>query len=171
MSRSARLRAWLSTEELLNWLREAPDRESYQKRLAIWLTHIGPFHAHEVANMLGVSKQAVWLWIGQYNKQGPSGLERYGRGGRRWSYLSLKEEEEILKPFREKALLGEVVTATSIWPEISKAIGQEVSLAYVYRMLHRQGWRKLGPRPRHIKSDKQVQEDFKKNYPTSSKNQ
>jgi len=61
----AQIESWLSKEELLAWVREAADREAYQKRLAIWLTKIGPFPAYEVARMLGISKQAVWLWTGQ----------------------------------------------------------------------------------------------------------
>jgi transposase len=152
----------LSTEELQVWVREAPDRDAYQKRLSVWLTYIGPYHAHQVAEMLGVSRQAVWLWIGQYNRHGPSALERPGRGGRRWSFLTWKEEEDLLKPYRQKAAQGELVTAVAMWPEISKAVGRKVSLAYVYRLLHRHGWRKLGPRPRHVKSDPSRQEEFKK---------
>ena len=68
MRRPARIEPWLSTDEVLAWLRDAGERDAYRKRLAIWLTVVGPFHAHEVARMLGVSTQAVWLWIGQYNK-------------------------------------------------------------------------------------------------------
>ena len=37
----AQVRSWVSEEELLAWVREAADREAYQKRLAIWLTRIG----------------------------------------------------------------------------------------------------------------------------------
>jgi transposase len=169
MRRPAQIEPWLSADELLFWVRGAPDRDSYQKRLAVWLTFIGPFHAHEVANILGVSKQAVWLWMGQYNQKGPEGLERSGRGGRRWAFLSWEKEEEVLATFRERAAKGEVVTASSMRPEISKAVGQEVSLAYVFKLLHRHGWRKLGPRPRHVKSDRQAQEAFKKNCRKSSK--
>jgi transposase len=130
---------------------------------------LGPFHAHDVANMLGVSRQAVWLWVGQFNKHGPSALERMGRGGRRWAFLTWEEEESILEPFRQRAAQGELVTAVSMWPEISKAVGREISLAYVYKLLHRHGWRKLGPRPHHVKSNRQVQNEFKKNCPQSSK--
>lgn len=165
----ARIGSWLSADELLVWVREAPDRETYQRRLAIWLTYIGPFHAHEVAQMLGVSKQAVWLWVGQYNKKGPEGLERSGRGGRRWSYLSWEKEEAILRSFLERAFRGEVLSAKELLPEISRVLGREVSLAYVYKLLHRHGWRKLGPRPRHLKSKGKVQEEFKKNCLNSSK--
>ena len=165
MRRAARIEPWLSEEELLVWVREASSRGDYQKRLAIWLTQMGSFHAHEVARMLGISKQAVWLWVSQYNKQGPSGLEREGRGGRRWSFLSWTEEEELLAGFTERAFKGELITARKMVPEIRQATGRDVSLAYVYRLLKRHQWRKLGPRPRHLKADREAQEEFKKNSP------
>ena len=71
MRRPAQIKPWLSPEEMMIWVRESPTRDAYQRRLAIWLTYVGPFHAREVADMLCVSKQAVWLWIGQYNRDGP----------------------------------------------------------------------------------------------------
>ncbi len=169
MRRPARIEPWLSTDEVLAWLRDARDRDAYQKRLAIWLTVVGPFHAHEVARMLGVSTQAVWLWIGQYNKQGPGGLARAGRGGRRWAYLSHAEEEALLQSFAERAQRGEVMTAKQLVPEVRKAVSKEVSLGYVYKLLGRHGWRKLGPRPRHVKAAPEAQEAFKKNFPPSSR--
>ena len=168
MRRPAQIKPWLSTEELAVWVQEGLDREAYRRRLAIWLTHIGPFHAHQVATMLQVSKQAVWLWVGQYNRDGPQGLQRKGRGGRRWSYLSWAEERRLLRTLKERAMQGEVLSAVQILPEIHKAVGKRVSLGYVYKMLHRHGWRKLGPRPHHVKVDKEAQEEFKKNSPTQS---
>lgn len=169
MRRPASIRSWLSTEDLQSWVREAEQREEYQKRLAVWLTHIGPFPAHQVATLLGVSKQAVWLWVSQYNRQGPEGLQRRGRGGRRWAYLSLAVEQAFLASLEERARQGRVLTAKQIHGELCKSLGKPVSLGYLYRLLHRHGWRKLGPRPRHVKADPQKQEEFKKNSRTSSK--
>jgi hypothetical protein len=51
---------------------------------------------------------------------------------------------------------------------VSQAVGHEVSLGYIYALLKRHRWRKLGPRPRHVKAKREIQEEFKKNYPTSS---
>jgi transposase len=169
MRRPAQVKPWFSEEEFLVWIREAASRDVYQKRLAIWLTQMGPFHAEEVAKMLGISKQAVWLWVGQYNRNGPEGLVRQGRGGRRWSLLSWSKEEALLKSFEKRALEGEVITAKQMLPKICQATGGEVSLAYVYRLLRRHQWRKLGPRPRHVKADPEAQEEFKKNSRSSSK--
>ena len=170
MKRPADIKPWMTPEELAVWVREAPTRPSYQMRLAIWLTHIGPFYAHEVARMLQVSKDAVWRWVGQYNKQGPEGLDRKGRGGRRWAFLSWAEEDAVLRSLEARAAKGDILTAKQIRPEIQRAVGgEEVSLAYVYRLLARHQWRKLGPRPHHVKADREAQEAFKKTSRTSSK--
>jgi len=163
MRTPAEIKDWLNEDDLALWVRESPDKASYQKKLAIWLTHIGPYHAQRVADLLQVSKQAVWLWVSQYNREGPEGLDREGRGGRRWAFLSWEEEEDFLEGFRKCALTGEVMTAKTLWKELSKRVGREISIDYVYRLLHRHNWRKLSPRPRHVKANPKTQEAFKKN--------
>jgi transposase len=157
----SRLSPWFTPDELVAWLQEAPDKASYQRRLAIWLTHLGPFPAGEVAAMLGISKQAVWKWVSAYNRQGPGGLDREGRGGRRWGLLSEEEERALLARFAARAKSGDIVSAKQLLPEVCEAVGREVSLAYVYKLLHRQQWRKLAPRPRHVKQDPAAQAAFK----------
>ena len=81
MRPAAKIREWQGTTEMFEWLQEAADRQAHCRRMAIWLTRTGGLHAHKVAEMLGVSKQAIWLWIREYNRQGPAGLDRQGRGG------------------------------------------------------------------------------------------
>ena len=118
--------------------------------------------------MLGVSKQAVWLWLGQYNQPGPAGLGRKGRGGRRWSLISWEEEEALLKSLENRAIEGQLLTAKQLLPEVSQAVGHEVSLGYVYGLFKRHRWRKLGPRPRHVKAKTEIQAEFNQNYPASA---
>jgi len=166
--RIPRLHPWLSTEGLLNWVHESPSVSDHQRRLAVWLTHIGPFPAYRVAELLGVSKQAVWSWVGGYNRTGPGAFGVSGRGGRRWSFLSLEEEAHLLNSLREKALRGEIVTAKHCYQEVCQAVGKIVSMDYVYKVLRRQGWRKLAPRPRHVSANPQAQAEFKKTSGKSS---
>ncbi len=111
MRRPALVHAWLSEKELEAWVREARSREEYQRRVAIWITLTGPFPAHRVASLLVVSKQAVWLWVSQYNRLGPDGLQRRGRGGRRRAYLSLTQEAALLKSLQRRAQRGEAPTS------------------------------------------------------------
>ena len=165
----ATVQPWLSTDELQGWVREAPDKESYQRRLAVWLTQVGQLPAHQIAEWLCVSKQAIWLWVGQYNRQGPEGLDRQGRGGRRWAYLSLEEEETFLRRFQRQAAEGRGLTAKQWHAQLVERAGRKLTVGYVYGLLHRHGWRKLGPRPRHPRANLQAQERFKKNFPDSWK--
>jgi transposase len=165
----AKLEPWFSAEQLVAWMQEAPDKASYQRRLAVWLTHLGPFPAAEVAAMLGVSKQAVWKWVSEYNQRGPDGLDREGRGGRRWGLLTDEQERAVLERFAVRARSGDIVSAKQLLPEICRVAGREVSLAYVYKLLHRQQWRKLAPRPRHVKGDPAAQAAFKQTSRTRSR--
>jgi transposase len=164
----ALIKRWLSEEELAVWVREAPSKDAYQKRLAVWLTHLR-HSAADVADFLQVSKPAVWRWVGQYNRLGPEGLRRKGRGGRRWSFLSWEKEQALLQSWEERALGGEILTAPQLVPEIEEAVGNPVSVDYVYKLLHRHDWRKLGPRPRHVKAEREVQAEFKKTSQALSK--
>jgi transposase len=149
MRRPALIHTWLSPEQLQAWVRKAQSREEYQKRLAIWMTLVGPFPAHRVASLLLVSKQAVWLWVSQYNRKGPDGLHRQGRGGRHRAYLSLTEEAALLESLQKRAQRGELTTARQVQEKISKVKHIKVSISYVYRLFDRIGWRKSGARPSH----------------------
>ena len=149
MRRPALIQPWLSERELRAWVRKAQSREEYQKRVAIWMTLTGPFPAHRVASLLVVSKQAVWLWVSQYNQLGPDGLQRRGRGGRHRAYLSLKQEAALLKRLQKGAQRGEAPTAKRVQAEVSKITRRQVSLSFAYRLLERIAWPKPDGRSRH----------------------
>jgi hypothetical protein len=80
--------------------------------------------------------------------------------------ISWEEEEALLKSLENRAIEGQLLTAKQLLPEVSRAVGHEVSLGYVDGLLKRHRWRKLGPRLRHVKAS-EIQE-FKKNYQASS---
>ena len=51
------LTPWFTTDQLMEWVKEAPDKTAYQRRLAVWLTHAGKLPAHRIAELLLVSTQ------------------------------------------------------------------------------------------------------------------
>lgn len=162
MSKRLHVEPWLSDVELLGWMQETRSRQEFQRRMAVWLAFLEPWPAHRIARALGVSEPAVWKWLGQYNRLGPQGLERRGRGGRRWSFLSLEQEAALLAQAQEEAGRGRVLTAKHLLPRVRQAVGHEVSLDYVYALLKRHHWRKLAPRPTHVKADPAAREACKK---------
>ena len=139
------IKPWLKEDEMVEWMRTAPDKPSYQRRLAIWLTHKGKLHAHQVAEFLGVSKQVVWIWIRHYNASGPEALRRKGQGGRQWSLLSITQEREIIEEALQYCLKSHWVFFGSwgVKQLVEKKLGRQVSRNYVYRLLRRHHWRQL----------------------------
>lgn len=165
MSRPSFSGVKVNEDELREFVTGAKDKETYQRWMAIWLSYKFKMKAEDVASALTISVPAVWKWMSEFRNKGKSGLARSGRGGRRSGLLSLDEESAWLKSLGEKAQSGLVLTIPSLRGEAKKKVGQEVSDAYIYRLLHRHGWRKLMPRPKHPKSDPKAQEEFKKNCP------
>lgn len=139
MRSPAKIKSWLSIEQMFQWLQEAPDQSAHKRRMAIWLTHTGNLNAQKIAEILDISTQTVWLWIRQYNSLGPDGLKRPGRGGRRWGFLSVQQEAELLEPFLQRTRQGRPPKAAEIKPIIEKALGKKVSMPYIYHLLNRHG--------------------------------
>jgi len=139
----AQIKPHLEIDKMFQWLQNAPDEASYRRRMAVWLTHTGNLHAPIVAKALGVSPQAVAAWIRQYNKLGPDGLKRPGRGGRRHALTTPDKEAQILAPFIKMAKSGRIPKTPQIKLAVENALGRKVSLPYVYRLLARHGWNEI----------------------------
>ena len=164
MRRPAPIKPWLSAEDLQTWVGEAGSRDEYQKRLAIWLTIISPLSGSSRCH-LARCLQAGGVAVGQAIQSAGGG----GFGARRAPLgLSWEQEEAFPAGLEERAQKGQILRAPQMHPHLCQATGQKVSLAYVYRLLHRHHGRKLGPRPRHVKADRERQEEFKKDRPRSS---
>jgi len=128
---------------MFQWVQSAPDKPAYKCRMAIWLTHTGKLHAEKVADILYVSKQAIWLWIRQYNEQGPKGLNRHGRGGRRWGLMSPQEEKQLLTPLLRQMRAGSTLKPRVVQETVEAKLQRRVSKAYIYKLLKRHGWEDL----------------------------
>lgn len=140
MQSSVQIKPFLSVEKMFEWLQGAEDLAAHKRRMAIWLTFTGELDASRIADILGVSTQSVWLWIRQYNAKGPAGLDRKGRGGRRWGFLSVQQESALLKPLLRRARSGSTPKTTEIKEAIEMHLGRKVSMPYVYRLLQRHRW-------------------------------
>jgi len=143
MRPAAHIKDWMSQDEMLLWLHEATDKSSYQRRLAIWLTYAGRIHAHKVASMLGVSTQSVWAWISQYNTFGPTGLRRQERSGRKWAFMSINEEKEILLNLLKHTKGMRLPDVNTVKLTVEQNLGKKVSLPYIYKLLKRHNWPRL----------------------------
>ena len=163
--RHATVISHLTAKELKQRMKEAERREQFQRWQTIYMMQTGRFQASEVAELVGVSTGTVHQWVFAYNHGGPQALCLQGRGGRRRALLSWEEEEVLLGELREGAGQGWVVIARTVRERVEQQVRHRVSKDYAYDLLHRHGWRKIAPRPKHPQADAASQEAFKKNSP------
>lgn len=118
--------------------------------------------AEQIADMVGWSVGTIRNIHHEYMKHGEGALKVHSRGGRYHDYLSEEEEELLLAPFTLSGKEGHILEVNKISQAYEQRIGKKVAKSTIYRLLHRHGWRKITPRPRHPKADEQVMEAFKK---------
>ena len=165
MARITRAALHLPTEEIKQRMQQDPRPWCRQRWLIIYNVLVDPREATEIASHTGTTVSMVHQVISSYNRLGIGAVETPGKGSRRRQYLSLEEERAFLAPFFDQAEQGEIATAGEIKRAFEAKVGHEVDESTIYRLLHRHGWRKLMPRPRHPKTDPQTQEQFKKTFP------
>lgn len=78
---------------------------------------------------------------------------------------TLAHEAALLDRILTEAGRGGVVVIPSLKPAFEKALGREIALSTLYRVLARHRWRKLALDTAHPKGDPLQREAFKKNSP------
>ena len=136
----------------------------------VWLRAALDLPAAQIATALGWQASSVRQVHSDSLRQVEAALRSKPFGGRHRQNLTVEQEKELLLPFLEQAAVGGVLVAAPVQAAYEAAVGRPVHHSVVYRALHRQGWRKIAPRPKHPKASKEAHEAFKKNCPNSSKN-
>jgi transposase len=119
----------------------------------------------EITELVGVSTRTVRRVLSVYNQEGPAALDTLGSGGRHHASVDWQQESLFLATLAERAERGELTTIGEIRNAWEQQIGQRVSRSTVYRLLHRHGWRKLTPRPRHPKANTAEQAAWLRAFP------
>jgi transposase len=156
----------LSEFEVSIRLKQTAGREQ-RRWLVIWNALVDPRPAAEIAIHTDVSVSMVHNVVSRYNRFGPQAIEGHESGIRRRCYLSRDQEAEFLRPFLEVAARGEICVARPIKQALEELLGHKVHHSTVYRMLHRNQWREVVPRPVHPQAKRSVQEAFKKSSRSS----
>lgn len=74
------------------------------------------------------------------------------RNGRNHALMTKEEEKEFLQQFEKEAEKGQLITVKKIAEKLDETTGKtRSSLSTTYRILHRNGYRKIMPRPAHPK--------------------
>jgi transposase len=158
-----------AAERLAAMLQEAHDKADYQRIQCVWLRAALGLRAAQIAVALGWQVGSVRQVHSDYLRQGEAVLWGKPSGGRHHQNLTVEQEKELLTPFLEQAADSGVLVVAPVQAAYEAALGRPVHHSVVYRALHRQGWRKIAPRPKHPKANEEVREAFKKSYRNSSR--
>jgi hypothetical protein len=153
-----------AAERLAPLLPKIKTKAVYQRFQCVWLPARLHWSAVQIAQALGWQPPSVRQVQSDYARDGESVLWGKPHGGRRHAHFTVEPEKALLAPFLEQAQAGGVLVVAPVQASYEKALGRSVHASVVYRALHRPGWRKVVPRPRHPKTSEATQEAFQKSY-------
>jgi len=153
----------LECKEIEEALKKEKDKKKYLRLLALKYKAFEGMKSMEVANRTGFHKDYINVIVRKYKENGIQAITS-SKNSRNRAYLSLKEEDDFLKPFEAQAEEGHILEVSEIAKEYEKRVDKKVSLVTIYLLLKRHGWRKVMPRSKHPKkADKEAIEAYKKN--------
>lgn len=141
----------------------AKSLEEFKRFQAIHLRVNEGLTVKQISRMVGLGESSIHNLHTLCRQKGLEAIKAKGRGGRKRSYLSLKEEQAVLEEVYPEASQGGVLEVGIVQKAFEKKVGHPVARFTIYRLLERHNWRKISPRPRHPKADSKAQAAFKKN--------
>ena len=106
--------------------------------------------AKKISEATGYHPAYISTLVSKYIHGGLEAITGNHYGGNRRN-MSIEEEQEFLKPYLDRAGQGQMLDTAEIEIAYEKAVGHHISSGQIYRVLRRQGWRKIMPRGRHPK--------------------
>ena len=146
-------------EDLLKQCRN--ERETRRVQCVLLWTRNG-WSRQQISEATGYAKYTVRDIQLAYLHHGEQALVRRKIPKEKNQYLKRTQEAAFLHGFHQSALEGELVSTRDIKNAFESRVGKQVAHSTIYRLLHRNGWRKITPRPKHPKSDAHERERFKK---------
>jgi transposase len=151
-------------------MHQAKNKEELRRIQAIYFRARFGDNAKQVSQRTGLTLGTVHNLHSRWRKEGESALELTPRRGRHHAYMSMEEERHwLFDAFGEQAIAGGILEVSRIHRAYETKMGKEVPSSTIYDLLHRHGWRKIAPRPRHPQGDPAAQAAFKKTGQTSSR--
>jgi transposase len=145
---------------------QATDLQELREAQAVLFPALLGSTLEQTASLLGVGRATVHRLQARFRERSKAAsFVSRQRGGRRRALMSIEEERAFLAPWVEQAKDGGVLVISVLRAALAQRLGRPVAASVAYRLLARHGWRKVAPDTRHPKSDPQIQEDWKKNFP------
>ena len=150
------------SERLSELLQNAHELTNIKRIQCVYFRVEYGFSPAEIAEMVGYNTNYVEQIQARFWKEGEEIFKKKQKGGRNHANMTLEEEKEFLEQFREESLNGRIIEVSKFHEAYEEKLGRKVYRSVIYDLLDRNGWRKIMPRPRHNKNNKEKMENFKK---------
>lgn len=144
--------------------KESRNAKERTRLLSVKLRVTKGMSTKQIADITELSESFINETISNYTLNGLESIKAKKQTSHNRN-MTAEQEAEFLKPYREKAIAGEILEISNIIKDYEKLLGREVAKTTVYDMLHRNNWRKVMPRSEHPKkaNDEEI-EIYKKKW-------
>ena len=150
-------------EELLTYQKQKRlGIHEYKRFLCVFLRLDRGMTPKEISHTLGIHANTVRIIQRDFILRRTKSFSGSKCGGRYRQLMTPEEEKAFLATFEEPCSNGSMIVIRSIKAAFEKRVGYKVHKSTIYRILYRNGWRKIVPRPKHPKQSKEALESFKK---------
>lgn len=152
-------------------MKKANDSITYKRAQCVYLRAEYNYSSKEISKITRLSISRVNHIHSLYKKYGENCIYCGKRGGRNNANMKLEEESKFLEQYQSASLSGSIVTISLIHKDLTKFFLRKLHKSGVYKMLKRNSWRKIMPRPQHPDHNQKAIEAFKKTSPHWSRQQ
>ena len=152
----------LTEGELIQLWRSTKEPVKKQHLQVVLLALRGRFST-EIRAETGYDRTWVFEIMRRYNGEGPDGLgDRRGNNGGHGRILDDEQLAELAATIGQPHPDGGPWTSTKVAAWMTERSGRSVDIKLAWSYLQRLGWTVKTPRPRHVDTDVEAQEAFKK---------
>lgn len=151
-----------TVEALEERLKQTKNMEVFRRIQCVYLRARHGYPPAQIAEITGYALGTVHNIHSGYLSRGEEIFTLGKPGGRNAAHMTPKEETAFLASFIRRGDAGGIVEVGPVHQAHCEALGRKIPLSTTYRLLHRHGWRKIMPRPRHPKADEEARASFKK---------
>ena len=152
-----------ASKEMFLIMNESKDSITYKRAQSVYLRSKYNYSPKEISKITGLSISRVNDIHSLYNKHGSAIIFCGKRGGRNNANLQKEEESKFLEQYQDQSMDGEIITAGFIHRDLEAFLSKNLHKSGIYKLLKRNHWKKILPRPQHPDHDQEAINDYKKN--------
>ncbi len=139
-----------------------------EKRLYVLILRCQGKKLADIVEITGFVRSHICDIIRKYFDEGLEAIaKKHYKGNRR--NMSQEDEAAFVEAYRKQAEEGKVIEVKEIRDAYEKVVGHRIGKGQIYRVLRRQGWRKVMPRSKHPKKASEEAIDASKKLTIASK--